>query len=120
MSKICAIAEDTTTILTLPGEDVLKWTKKFPEFNHFYLKYYQHKYDDLLETLRQVVFEKLDTRILKYLIERSKISGKEGVRVTHKEISTDLGTSREVVTRIIKKLETEQYIKIEKNFIKIL
>jgi CRP/FNR family transcriptional regulator len=120
VSKICAIAEDTTTILTLPGEDVLKWTKKFPEFNHFYLKYYQHKYDDLLETLRQVVFEKLDTRILKYLIERSKISGKEGVRVTHKEISTDLGTSREVVTRIIKKLETEQYIKIEKNFIKIL
>ncbi|MFZ1455344.1 MAG: Crp/Fnr family transcriptional regulator [Saprospiraceae bacterium] len=120
VSKICAIAEDTTTILTLPGEDVLKWTKKFPEFNHFYLKYYQHKYDDLLETLRLVVFEKLDTRILKYLIERSKISGKEGVRVTHKEISTDLGTSREVVTRIIKKLETEQYIKIEKNFIKIL
>ena len=120
VSKICAIAEDTTTILTLPGEDVLKWTKKFSEFNHFYLKYYQHKYDDLLETLRQVVFEKLDTRILKYLIERSKISGKEGVRVTHKEISTDLGTSREVVTRIIKKLETEQYIKIEKNFIKIL
>lgn len=120
VSKICAIAEDTTTILTLPGEDVLKWTKKFPEFNHFYLKYYQHKYDDLLETLRQVVFEKLDTRILKYLIEISKISGKEGVRVTHKEISTDLGTSREVVTRIIKKLETEQYIKIEKNFIKIL
>ncbi|MBK8053533.1 MAG: Crp/Fnr family transcriptional regulator [Saprospiraceae bacterium] len=120
VSKICAITEDTTTILTLPGEDVLKWTKKFPEFNHFYLKYYQHKYDDLLETLRQVVFEKLDTRILKYLSERSKISGNEGVRVTHKEISSDLGTSREVVTRIIKKLETEQYIKIEKNFIKIL
>jgi hypothetical protein len=31
VSKICAFAEEATTILTLPGEDVLKWTKKYPE-----------------------------------------------------------------------------------------
>ncbi|MEY3419728.1 MAG: hypothetical protein RIR48_4 [Bacteroidota bacterium] len=120
VSKICAFTEEATTILTLPGEDVLKWTKKYPEFNHFYLKYYQNKYDDLIETLRQVVFEKLDTRILKYLKDRAKLSGLSELRVTHKEISNDLGTSREVVTRIIKKLESENFIKIDKNNIKIL
>lgn len=119
-SKIYAYTEENTIILALPGEDVIKWVRKYPEFNHFYLKFYQNRYDDLIETLRQVVFEKLDARIFKYLKERAMISGHEGIRITHKEISSDLGTSREVVTRLLKKLENEQLIKIEKNVIKII
>lgn len=119
-SKIYAFAEDKTTLLLMPGEDVHKWSRKYPEFNYFYLKYYQNKYEDLINTLRQVVFEKLDVRVLKYLKDKSRMSNQAAIRVTHKEISSDLGTSREVVTRILKKLENDHLIKFENTLIKIL
>ena len=113
MSKINAVTEEKSTLLLLASSDVIKWSRLFPEFTRFYLKFYQNRYQDMVDTLRHVVFDHLDQRILDYLKNRMEIEGDQSIKITHKEISTDLATSREVVTRILKKLENDKKIIIK-------
>jgi CRP/FNR family transcriptional regulator len=54
-----------------------------------------------------LLFEKLDTRILEYLREKVVINGKNPIKISHRQIANDLGTAREVVSRILKKIEHE-------------
>lgn len=119
-SQICAVTEENSTLLLLPSTEVVKWSRQFPEFTTFYLKFYQNRYKDIIDTLRQVVFDKLDQRILDYLKNKIKMEGEGSIKITHKEISVDLATSREVVTRIIKKLENDHKIMFENSRIKII
>ena len=118
-SKIYAVTEENSTLLLLPSTEVIKWSRQFPEFTTFYLRFYQSRYQDIIDTLRQVVFDKLDQRVLDYLKNRIKIEGNGSIKITHKEISVDLATSREVVTRLIKKLENEHKLIFKKGRIKI-
>jgi CRP/FNR family transcriptional regulator len=113
MSKINAVTEEKSTLLLLASSDVIKWSRLFPEFTTFYLKFYQNRYQDIVDTLRHVVFDHLDQRILDYLKNRMEIEGDQSIKITHKEISTDLATSREVVTRILRKLENDKKIIIK-------
>jgi len=110
MSQIYAVTEENSTLLLLPSTEVIKWSRQFPEFITFYLKFYQNRYQDIIDTLRHVVFDHLDQRVLNYLKNRIEMEGKGSIKITHKEISIDLATSREVVTRIIKKLENDHRI----------
>lgn len=119
-SQICAVTEENSTLLLLPSTEVIKWSRQFPEFTTFYLKFYQNRYKDIIDTLRQVVFDKLDQRVLDYLKNKIKMEGEGSIKITHKEISVDLATSREVVTRIIKKLEYDHKIMFENSRIKII
>jgi CRP/FNR family transcriptional regulator len=74
----------------------------------------------LLQTIQQVVFEKLDTRILAFLKERAGIFGSNHIKISHKQMAQELGTAREVVTRILKKLEVEGKILQHPGLIEIL
>jgi CRP/FNR family transcriptional regulator, anaerobic regulatory protein len=119
-SQINAVTEENSTLLLLPSTEVIRWSRQFPEFTTFYLKFYQNRYQDIIDTLRQVVFDKLDQRVLDYLKIRIGMEGDGSIKITHKEISKDLATSREVVTRIIKKLENDHKIILKNGKIKII
>lgn len=84
----------------------------FQEFNHRYL--------DLLETINQLVFESLDMRLFKYLKRIAEMKKTVEFTIRHGEVANDLGTSREVITRVLKKLEQEQKIVQLRGKVKIL
>jgi CRP/FNR family transcriptional regulator len=65
----------------------------------------------LLDTLHQLIFQKLDSRLYGYLIEQSQLKNTLTLDLRHREIAHDLGTSREVITRVLKKLEKEGKIR---------
>lgn len=119
-SKIFARTEEETKILLLPTTKVAEWTAKYPRFNQLFFDLYNQRYLDLLETINQLVFKTLDQRILSYLIERSKLMDTDIVEIRHRQIANDLGTAREVVSRVIKKLEKEEKVEQTSGGIKIL
>ncbi len=119
-SKIFAKTEEETKILLLPTKKVADWTAKYPRFNQLFFDLYHQRYLDLLETINQLVFKTLDQRILSYLIERSKLMDTDVVEIRHRQIANDLGTAREVVSRVIKKLEKEKKVEQTSGGIKIL
>ena len=119
-SKVYAIAEEDTELILLPVEAMQEWVRKFPLLNDLFFKLYNKRYDDLLQTINQVLFNKMDKRVMDYLRERSEISGAINLDLRHHQIARDLGTAREVVSRVLKKLEADGQVKQHPHFIEIL
>ena len=67
--------------------------------------------------LEEVVFNRMDDRLFDYLIEKSENNRLES---THQTIANDLGTSREVVSRLLKDLERKKKVQLARNFILLL
>ncbi len=119
-SKIFALAGQDSVIIMFSADFVKKWVKNYETFNRMFYNLYDNRYSELIETLNQVLFKKLDSRIYDYLLNKSEVSGLTEIQVTHKIIAEELGTAREVVSRILKKPETGGRIEQRKGYIKIL
>lgn len=119
-SKIFAITEEKSTLVLVPSHFLEKWMKEFPRFNMMFYDLYNLRYADMLDTIHHLVFEKLDQRILEYLKMKLNVMGGSSVDIRHREIANEMGTSREVVTRVLRKLEKEGKISQQEGKIKLL
>ncbi len=119
-SKVFAIAEVDTQALLLPNSKINTWYNNYPKFNSLYFNLYNERYIDMLNTINHLLFDKLDQRVLDHLQKKEEISGDQLVKITHKQIANELGTAREVISRIIKKLEKEDKLEQKGDGIKIL
>lgn len=119
-SKIFAVTEEDTDILLLPAEKLHGWMKQFPEVNNFFYRQYNLRYTELLETINHLLFNRMDKRLFDYLVEKKRLSQTNPIKISHRQIAGELGTAREVVSRVMKKLENEGKIKQLSNSIEIL
>ncbi|MBK8831130.1 MAG: Crp/Fnr family transcriptional regulator [Saprospiraceae bacterium] len=119
-SKIFAVAEEDTSALLLPTDKVALWVRDYPEVNHLFFQQYNLRYSDLLTTIHQLLFERMDKRLLDYLVNKSLLTGRNPIKISHRQIAAELGTAREVISRIMKKLENDGKIRQEANTIEIL
>ena len=119
-SKVFAITEMDTTALLLPADKIEGWIKKFPKFNTLFYQMYNERYADMLDTINHLLFNKLDQRVLDHLTNKMEITGSSLVKITHKQIASELGTAREVISRVIKKLEKEDRLSQRQEGIEIL
>jgi CRP/FNR family transcriptional regulator len=110
-SHIYAITEEDSELLLLPAEHLLRWLQEFPVLSNLYHKEYYSRYNELLETIHQMVFEQLDHRLLNYLREKAAVHKTSLLNILHRQIAADLGSSREVITRTLRKLEREGQIR---------
>lgn len=119
-SKIYAVTEEDTKAILLPVAEVAKWVKRFPEINNLFFQQYNKRYSDLIDTVNHVLFDKIDKRLYDYLLEKKKVTKQNPLKISHRQIASDLATAREVITRAIKKLEYEQKVKQHGHTIEIL
>jgi CRP/FNR family transcriptional regulator len=73
-----------------------------------------------MHAIDQLAFQKLDERLVNYLKEKSKLTGSAVLNLSHTEIANDLASSREVISRLLKKLELDGRLLIYRNQIKLL
>jgi CRP/FNR family transcriptional regulator len=119
-SKIFAITEEESTLLLIPSEKINEWIRLYPSINKLFYKQYDLRYAELVETIHQMLYFKLDRRLLDYLTEKVKVTGKNPLKISHKEIANDLGTAREVVSRLVKKLEKQNVLKQHHDSIEVI
>ncbi|MDZ7718851.1 MAG: Crp/Fnr family transcriptional regulator [Balneolaceae bacterium] len=119
-SNVFAQTEENTTALLLPVEKIFSWIKKYPDLNSLFYQQYNLRYSELLETIQHVMFNKMDQRLYDYLREKIELLDKNPLKISHRQIASDLGTAREVVSRVMKKLEHEGKVEQQTNGIKIL
>jgi CRP/FNR family transcriptional regulator len=110
-SKIFAITEEESTVLLIPSDKIAKWVIELPTINMLFYQQYDLRYSELVDTIHQMLYHKLDKRLLDYLSEKVSVTGKNPIKISHKEIANDLGTAREVVSRLVKKLERQNILK---------
>ncbi len=119
-SSVKAIAEDDSIALLLPSQSVEEWQRKYTSFNDFVLNMYQKRFDDVLNAFNALAFQSLDSRLLSYLNSKSNALGSASIKMTHQELGDELGTARETVSRLLKKLEVEEKVKLHRGLIEVL
>lgn len=119
-SEITAIAEEETELIAVPVEKVDEWMCQHASWKQFVFQTYQKRFDNLLKTIDEVIFHKLDERLLTYLYKKTTSCQCQELLITHEEIAQELATSREVVSRLLKQLERNGQIKLMRNRITIL
>lgn len=109
-SKIYAVTEAPTRVILIPGRLIEEWMRAHPSFRQLFFQQFYQRYDDLLNTIQQLLFEKIDQRVLKYLREKSALHQSRRLKISHRQIAEDLGSAREVISRAMKKLENEGFV----------
>ena len=115
-----AVAIVQTEAITVPTRFVTLWQKEYSSWNNFVIKTFRNRYDELLNTFESVAFDHIDRRVLAYLQSRaSKLPAKE-IEISHHELANELGTTRVVISRILKQFEMDKVVELHRGFIKIL
>jgi CRP/FNR family transcriptional regulator len=118
-SKVAARTEEDSKILLLPVDRLPGWLRNYPRFNELFYAQYNARYVDLLDTIQHVLLDKMDKRLYDYLKEKTELTGQEYLQITHGRIANELGTVREVISRVIRKLEVEGRVLQSEKGIKI-
>ncbi|WP_223550777.1 Crp/Fnr family transcriptional regulator [Aestuariivivens sp. NBU2969] len=119
-SKIRAVAEKDSSLVMIPVQNMLQWFHNNRSWRTFILESYQERFDEMLDTIDNIAFMKMDERLNKYLVEKTKLHGSKTINVKHQDIAEDLHTSRVVISRLLKQLENEEKIKLSRNKIVVL
>jgi CRP/FNR family transcriptional regulator len=120
VSKVKALAEEDTEILMIPVDKAGEWLKEHPEWTDFMFKLYHQRFEELLELVNLVAFQKLDQRLERLILQKSNLYQNKELNITHQQLADELGTTREVVSRILKQMETQGWIKLGRNKIMLL
>ncbi|EPR68334.1 transcriptional regulator, Crp/Fnr family [Cyclobacterium qasimii M12-11B] len=104
-SEIRAVAEEDSVLLSVPVGKHEKWTEEFKQWKDYVTDSYRIKFQELLKTLDAVAFKRMDERLMRYLVTKMKQLKTNELATTHQEIANELGTSREVISRLLKQLE---------------
>jgi CRP/FNR family transcriptional regulator len=119
-SKVRAITVDETEVIFIRPERAAALIRESPAWAEFIFKLYQTRYEELLEAVTKVNFKKLDDRIMDLLEERAKLFKTRLLTVTHQEIADEIGSPREAISRVLKKLEREGAVKLFRGKIELV
>lgn len=119
-SEIRAVAETDSVFIMIPVEKMEEWVGKYKTWRHFVFASYHSRLKEMLDTIDTIAFMNMDERLMRYLQDRAKINGSPSIQSTHQQIAYDLHTSRVVVSRLLKKLEMEGKISLQRNQIDVL
>ena len=113
-SQVLAKAVTDIQYLAIPIEFMEKWLNEFKSWHYFVIRTYRSRYEELLKTINETAFKNMDERLEFYIKRHIKQFGNT-VNLTHQEIANDLNTSREVISRLLKKMENNGWIIMNRN-----
>jgi CRP/FNR family transcriptional regulator, anaerobic regulatory protein len=120
VSLVKGSAEEDLSMLCVSVNTMEEWMLKYPSWKKFVMSTIVNEFMDVIKSVDEVTFRKMDDRLINYLKTKSQISGSSLINLTHQQISAELGTNRVVVSRLLKKLETENRLLLYRNQIKLL
>ncbi len=109
-----AVVAEKSEILLVPAKFVTRWQRQYASWNDYVIRTFRNRYDELLTIFESVAFDKIDSRILHYLRKNQK---NNVINVSHLQLANELGTTRVVVSRILKQFEIDQKIEIKRGHI---
>jgi CRP/FNR family transcriptional regulator len=130
ISMICATKNEKSQIMAKVVEDVSvmliplnlmdKWMMEHRSWYEFVIETYRNRFEEILEVVDSIAFRSMDERLEFYLKRHSDACGCTEVKLSHQEIAIELNTSREVISRLLKKMEQRGLVKLNRNQIELL
>lgn len=117
-SQIMAVADEETEVLMIPIQYMDELMTKYKSWYYFVLETYRNRFEELLGVIDNIAFKNMDERLDWYL-KRQKEKMGTLITLTHQQIANDLNSSREVISRLLKKMEKNQILKLHRNSIEM-
>jgi CRP/FNR family transcriptional regulator len=125
LSMICAARQETsqlmgkavadTQILTIPLGNMDRWMSTYKTWYHYVLGSYRNRFEEMLQTIDHIAFRNMDERLLFYLGRQQKMLKSDILTISNTEVAQELNSSREVISRLMKKLAERGNIRLLKN-----
>jgi len=113
-------AEVETIVILLPTTYLSYVSQRYPTLSEYLNELVRARFSELTWVIRQIVFSSMPARIAEFLISQYVIRENTTLALTHEEIANDLGSAREVVSRILKYFQEEGLINQSRKRIELL
>ncbi|MBS1928438.1 MAG: Crp/Fnr family transcriptional regulator [Ferruginibacter sp.] len=119
-SAVMAKAEINSTLLFIPLQSVDSWMRKYSSWNQFALGSYRERFEELLQTIDHIAFRNMDARLVFYLKRQQEKMGTDSIPFSFTQVAQDLNSSREVISRLMKKLSENGLIRYTRNMVEVI
>jgi CRP/FNR family transcriptional regulator len=130
LSMTCMVGSQTSTIaaktvqdsevIMIPLEKMDAWMSRYKSWYHFVVRTYRDRFEEMLQTLDSVAFRNMDERLEFYLKRHRDTTRSNIIPITHQEIAQELNSSREVISRLLKKMSERGKVKLHRYHVEIL
>jgi len=119
-SVIRGSAEEDSELLCIPVDLMDEWMMKYRTWKRYVMTTILNRFTEVLRSIDEVAFKKLDDRLVNYLKEKSKATGSPLINLSHQQIADELGTNRVVISRLLKRLELDKKLLLYRNQIRLM
>ncbi|MCH1418097.1 MAG: Crp/Fnr family transcriptional regulator [Flavobacteriaceae bacterium] len=119
-SQIRAVTELPSQLIMVPLSAVEDWSSRFPSWRKFIFQSYHKRMEELLATVDSIAFDQLEKRLWAYLVEKKRVTKMNILSITHQTIAQEIHSSRVVISRLLKRLEVDQKIRLHRNAIELI
>lgn len=119
-SAVTAVAFKKTTLLAIPLSCMDKWMLEHKSWHEFIFETFRRRTQLLLNTIDTLAFLKTNDRLIYYLKKQEEVLKSKNIPITRTDIAREMNSSREVITRLLKKLATKGKIKMHRKYVEIL
>jgi CRP/FNR family transcriptional regulator len=119
-SELMAKAVTDTTVLSIPLPNMDQWMVQFKSWYQFVLGTYRERFEELLQTIDHIAFQNMDERLVFYLKRHQDMQKSNIVTIPFTEIAQELNSSREVISRLMKKLSDKGFVKLHRSYVEII
>jgi CRP/FNR family transcriptional regulator len=119
-SEIMAKTVEETVAVMIPIQLMDELMQKYRTWYYFVIANYRARFEELLVVFDNVVFKGMDERLESYLKNQFSKSKGSQIFMTHQQIASDLNSSREVISRLLKKMEQHKKVRLLRNSIELL
>lgn len=107
-----AEAEEEVELLAVPVREYTRLTSHYPELQRFVNRTLSERLAELMLVVEEVAFRRVDLRLAEHLVESCSTSDEDHLTITHAQLAVELGTAREVVSRILKDFERQGMVRL--------
>ena len=119
-SVIRGSAEEDSELLCIPVDLMDEWMMKYRTWKRYVMATILNRFTEVLRSIDEVAFKKLDDRLVNYLKEKSKATGSPLINLSHQRIADELSTNRVVISRLLKRLELDKKLLLFRNQIRLM
>ncbi len=118
--NVKGVVEEDVDVILLPKNKLYELRKNFPQWNLFIYNSFNDKFDEVIDMVKVLTFSNKEKRLFDFLIKKANLNETKTVFKSHQEIANELGSSREVISRLLKKLEKDGKVILSLKKIKIV
>ncbi len=116
-SEVTGVAVEDTVAIQIPLELMDILMRDYKSWYYFVVQTYRSRFEDLLNVIDQIAFKNMDERLMHYLDGQFSELNTNLLQITHQQIASDLNSTREVISRLLKKMEQNGVLKLHRNAI---